>query len=81
MSEHNESLKTTIFLFSGRDSKFRDETEKWLSKNQIPHDFIVMRPEKDNRPDTVVKSEMYEKYIKDKYRILRKVNEFRKKMS
>jgi hypothetical protein len=29
-----------------------------------------MRPEKDNRPDTVVKSEMYEKYIKDKYSIL-----------
>lgn len=68
-SEHNESPRTDI-LFSGRDSKFRDETEQWISKHKIPHDFIAMRPEKDSRSDTIVKMEMYEKYVKNKYSIL-----------
>lgn len=59
-----------IFLFSGRDSVCRPETEAWLEKNNIEYDGLYMRKEGDNRSDEVVKAEMIEKYIRGKYNVL-----------
>lgn len=63
-----------IFILSGRDGICREETIRWLEKfidlkdwNNVPKTYLIMRPEGDNRPDTEVKKEMYQKYIQEKY--------------
>jgi len=58
-----------IILCSGRDESCRDETIKWLKYYQIKYDHLFMRPEKDNRKDSIIKEEIYNKHIKDKFYI------------
>lgn len=58
-----------IILLSGRDSCCREETKKWLNKYDILYDLLLMRSEKDNRKDCIIKEELYNKYIKDKYKV------------
>lgn len=60
-----------IFIFSGRDSICRDQTERWLRLNNITYyDGLFMRPESDQRKDSIIKQELYEANIKDKYNVL-----------
>jgi uncharacterized HAD superfamily protein len=47
-----------IILCSGRDSKHRDITVKWMANNSIPYHALYMRAEKDNRKDSIVKLEL-----------------------
>ena len=56
-----------VILFSGRDSKHRNETEKWLKNNGIHYRFLEMRKSGDQRKDSIVKREMFDEFIKDKY--------------
>jgi predicted kinase len=67
VSTYRYNPNVTIILLSGRDSICRVETIEWLTKNIIPYDFLYMRKEKDNRSDVVVKGELFNAYIKDKY--------------
>lgn len=62
-----ESLFEThiIIIMSGRDEGCRDVTETWLRDNNIPFDDLHMRPAGDTRPDTVVKYELFNKYVRD----------------
>lgn len=59
-----------VFIFSGRDAVCRSETEDWLERHDIEYDELHMREKGDVRSDEVVKSEMIEKYIRDKYNVL-----------
>lgn len=59
-----------LFIFSGRDSVCRPETEDWLERHDIEYDLLEMRAEGDTRSDEIVKAEMIEKHIRDKYNIL-----------
>ena len=61
--------KYFIILTSGRDEVCRENTEKWLRENDIPHARLFMRNENDNRKDTVIKRELFENYIRDYYNI------------
>lgn len=56
-----------VILFSGRDSICRKLTEEWLEEYAIEYDELFMRKHLDNRKDTLVKSEMFQNNIKDKY--------------
>lgn len=56
-----------IILFSGRSDRWYDNTVEWLEFNHIPYDELYMRKEGDNRCDTIVKSEMFEEHIRNKY--------------
>lgn len=56
-----------IILISGRNDVCRQITERWLSKNYIFYDALYMRNHNDCRPDEVIKKEIYDKHIKDKY--------------
>lgn len=60
---------TTILLMSGRDGVCRPETEKWLLSNDVPFAHLFMRGEGDNRKDDIVKMELYETNIQDRYNI------------
>lgn len=60
----------SIIITSGREESSRKATEDWLKQYGIPYDEVLMRKTNDNRPDSVVKAEMYEEYIKPKYAVL-----------
>jgi predicted kinase len=62
--------RPVIYLFSGRMDSSQEVTEKWLKEHYIPYDYLIMRKSNDFRPDEIVKKEMYEEYIKDKYYVL-----------
>lgn len=56
-----------VIVMSGRDSSCRNETVAWLNKHYIPFDHLFMRPEKDMRPDNIVKAELFDKYVRDNF--------------
>jgi predicted kinase len=57
----------TIIVMSGRDSCCRDITIKWLNDNNIAWDTLLMREEGDFRKDSIIKKELFDNHIKDKY--------------
>jgi predicted kinase len=60
----------TLIGMSGRPDTWREMTEQWYQDNDFWYDEFYMRPEGDSRPDTVVKQEMYDKYIRGNYNVL-----------
>lgn len=61
--------KYFIILTSGRDEICREETNKWLRENDVPYGMLLMRPEGDIRKDSIVKRELFEKYVRPYYNI------------
>lgn len=55
-----------VIVMSGRDSVCRVETEAWLD-GIITYDNLFMRPEKDMRPDNIVKAELFDTYVRDNF--------------
>ena len=55
---------------TGRDATCYEETAKWLDFHDIDADFVGMRDVGDKRPDAVVKKEIYDEHIKDKFNVL-----------
>lgn len=53
-----------LIYVSGRPESYREETIKWMRKHDIPTAPILMRRSNDKRPDTEVKQEIYDKYLK-----------------
>lgn len=58
-----------IFIFSGRDEVCRGLTEEWLERFFVPYHFLAMRPKGDTRDDRIVKAEMFDEHIRDKYNV------------
>lgn len=57
-----------IIFVSARPEKYRDTTELWLERKLNGyriHGALIMRSDNDKRPDTEVKSEIYDKYLKN----------------
>ena len=59
----------SVILVSGRDESCRKETEDWLAKNGICYTKLFMRKEGDNRPDEVVKEEIFNDNIRGNYNV------------
>lgn len=61
-----------IIFFSGRDAICRNETMEWIDRHfdwkEIFYD-LYMRTENDNRKDSIVKKEMFDRYIRGKFYI------------
>lgn len=58
-----------VIIMSGRDEVCRPETELWLKKHNINYDKLVMRVADDNRKDSVIKWELYQKHVEPFYDI------------
>lgn len=56
-----------VVLLSGRQSEFREHTERWLKANGVVYDELWMRAEGDRRPDDVVKSELFDAHVRDRF--------------
>lgn len=59
-----------VGIFSGRDSRTKTETEKWLKEYGIDYDFLWMRPENDYTPDDKLKSDWVDKMTSGGYKII-----------
>lgn len=59
-----------IILVSGRSDKYIEQTKEWLDKHCIYYDYLYMRKEGDFRKDWIVKKEIYDNYIRDKFNVL-----------
>ncbi|HEX5201681.1 AAA family ATPase [Paractinoplanes rhizophilus] len=60
-----------IIFCSGRDEVARAETEAWLDLFVgVPYEALFMRPEGDGRKDAVVKREIFDREIRDAWRII-----------
>lgn len=57
-----------IILMSGRDEgRSRKSTQEWLKKYNVDYLYLYMRPAGDERKDFIIKEELYNKHIKDKF--------------
>ena len=63
-------LNLPIIVLSGRESSCKQETMDWLKNNGIDWTIFAMRTEGDNREDSIVKEELYNAIIKDKWNVL-----------
>ncbi len=57
----------TIILLSGRTDDAKPHTERWLAKYNVPYDHLIMRKATDKRRDSIIKRELFDQNIKDKY--------------
>lgn len=56
-----------VVLLSGRQSEFREHTERWLKANGVVYDELWMRAEGDWRPDDIVKAELFDAHVRNRY--------------
>lgn len=61
---------TTIIIVSGRTDDGQEKTATWLKKYGIDYRHLYMRKTKDMRKDAILKQEIYNDLIRDKYNIL-----------
>jgi predicted kinase len=66
---HSDRGGTRIILLSGRDGSARADTEWWLDNHEIPYHELHMRAEGDMRKDDVVKYELFNEHVRNKYRV------------
>lgn len=62
-----KQLGYAILLVSGRNDIYKEPTLRFLEKHAIIFDDLLMRKTKDNRKDAILKIEIYNESIKDKY--------------
>lgn len=59
-----------VVFCSGRDDSARAATEAWLARHvRVPHLGLHMRAVGDTRKDSIVKREIYDREIRDRYRV------------
>ena len=58
-----------IIIVSGRTDDLKKETEEWLRKFDVPFHYLFMRKGNDFRSDTIVKLEIYERKIRENFKI------------
>lgn len=58
-----------IFLFSGREEKYREQTRQWLKYYEIPFHWLAMRPTGNSEKDVIIKRGMFEEYIRGDFNV------------
>ena len=58
-----------IIFCSGRDDNCWEETLLWLEANDIPNNALLMRRTGDTRRDSIIKEEIFFKYIAPEYNV------------
>jgi hypothetical protein len=64
-----KKLGYIVIIMSGRDEVCMPETKKWLLDHNVNYDYLYMRKNNDFRKDSIVKKELYEQHIKDKFNV------------
>lgn len=58
-----------ILVISGRDDECAPQTRGWLELHNVPFDELIMRATGDTRRDSVVKKEIFENHVRDRYNV------------
>lgn len=59
-----------VIFVSGRDEVCRPETEAWLDEHySFRYEGLHMRPAGDNRKDWIIKAELFDAHVRDRYRV------------
>lgn len=58
-----------VIVLTGRDAVCYDQTALWLEEHGVKYDKLYSRSEGDYRKDSIIKQEIYEQHIKDKYKV------------
>jgi predicted kinase len=58
-----------VIFLSGRTDGCWNATAEWLEKYYGAFDGLIMRPSGDTRKDSIVKSELFDEHIRDKYNV------------
>ncbi len=61
-----------IIFMSGRSTLCRIDTEAWLTEHlpeDVEYEALFMRPAGDTRRDWVVKAELFDLYVRHRYRV------------
>jgi predicted kinase len=58
-----------VILLSGRQSEYREHTERWLAKHQVPYDELWMRAADDRRGDDIVKAELFDEHVRHRFKV------------
>ena len=58
-----------VIIVTGRDGSAEAKTREWLDNNNIEFDELFIRPAGDNRPDFVIKREIYQTNIKPYFNV------------
>ena len=66
---HDLTPVDKIIIFSGRNGESKPETIEWLKNNHILYDELHMRAPGDQRKDSIIKEEMFNEHIRDKYNV------------
>ena len=61
--------KYKVILCSGREDKYREQTEKWLANHNIEYAHLYMRKTDDFRKDNIIKTEIYKEHIAPNYNV------------
>lgn len=67
---YSKILGLEVIILSGRDDSCYIETCNWLNDYEVPFDQLLLRKTEDNRPDYIVKREMYFEHIDQDYNVL-----------
>jgi predicted kinase len=60
-----------IVFCSGRDDSCRAQTQAWLAQHvRVPYEALFMRAQGDTRKDSVVKREIFDTEIRDRWRVV-----------
>lgn len=59
----------TVVLLSGRGEEHREPTEAWLREHEVPYDELWMRAAGDTRRDDIVKAELFNAHVRDRYAV------------
>lgn len=62
-----KKLGYKVLLVSGREEKYKAPTLQFLEKHAIAFDDLMMRKTSDSRKDAIIKTEIYNVFIKDHY--------------
>jgi predicted kinase len=59
-----------IIVLSGRSIACQKQTTDWLDRYGVPFQSLYMRAADDQRPDEMIKSELYDQHIRDRFNVL-----------
>ena len=63
-------IQSNVIIFSGRDGSCEELSKKWLKENVIVYDEIYFRKPGDTRKDSIVKQELFNEHVLNKYDVL-----------
>ncbi len=66
---YKKQMDVKILVMTGREAIHRGSTERWLLTNTIPYDTLYMRSAWDGNKGHIIKKQLYETFIKDKFNV------------